>query len=118
MPKHASHTADGPWQTLASDSASVITTRLGQLPWQWFYAPQQAHNETRLMFSEKQAALLETQWVLVQSPWRFWLDAWSSDLAINPKKALHKATSKAHWRLSAPSRKRVRANQRRLTAGT
>ncbi len=114
MPNLLSPTAGGPWHALANDSASVITTRLAQLPWQWLYAPQDAHSETQLMFSEKQAAWLETQWVIAQTPWLFWMDAWAGGLILNPKGAIQHASSKAQRRLSGPMHKRVRANRRRL----
>ena len=115
MPKQALTPSGGPWQALANDSAAVIVSRLAQLPWQWCYAPGQAHDETRLMFTEKQAAWLETQWAIAQMPWHFWMDAWGGDLILNPRKAMQRASARAQRRLSSPMHKRVRANQRRLS---
>lgn len=68
------------------------------------------------MFSEKQDAMLETQWVMWRMPAQFWADAFANDLMLKPDQAIQCASNKAHQRLLGPSHKRVSANRKRLGA--
>lgn len=103
------------WTSLANESAEVVTSRIAQLPWMWLRSPATAEAETRRMFSEKQDAMLETQWVLWQMPAQFWADAFANDLMFKPDQAIQSASKKANQRLIGPSHKRVSANRKRLS---
>lgn len=93
-----------------------MATRLANLPWQWALAPHEAHQETRRMVNEKQAAAVETWLAACQSPWHFWADMLSSGVSHSPEQSIQRALTSAGNRLIAPSGKRVRANIKRLGA--
>ena len=101
---------------LSHDAATVVALRVGQLPWWWLLQPARAQRETTRMFSEKQAALLETQLELAQYPWRFWLSLWQDPSALASPARLSALLRRGTARLLRPASRRVARNHARLKA--
>lgn len=97
------------WSDLGPAAAQVIGMRLWMMPLLAMASPQRACDECWRMVSEKQAALAEAQMRLAWLPWMFTLQTVAAPLEAG--NAFEPMLAQA---LIHPSRRRVRANARRL----
>lgn len=104
-------------QNYLMDVASVMTMRLTMLPIMWMFNPAKAEKETRKMFSEKEAALTESQSLMMQAPAMFWFDMWKGMMNGDQDSGLQRAQQEAETRIMRPYASRVSANRRRLAKG-
>ncbi|MGE0315041.1 MAG: hypothetical protein AB7P21_25780 [Lautropia sp.] len=102
------------WNQLAVEAAEVIARRLWLVPVWWMTDPSRAQRETARMFVEKDAALRETQWLMVQAPLQYWADIWQGLLGGEIAGLHASAVRKAEHRIGRPALSRVSANRRRL----
>ncbi len=102
------------WNQLVVEASEVVARRLWLVSLWWMTDPWRAQRETARMFSEKDAALRETQWAMVQAPMHYWADVWPAVLDGQIADAHASAVRNAEHRLGRPAFSRVSANRRRL----
>ncbi len=102
------------WIQFAQKASEVLSLRSTLVPIWWATNPERARRETELMVSEKEAALRETQLLLLQAPFAFWADLVHGALAGEIDGGFSSASEKADRRLGEPAFRRVFANHERL----